>query len=486
MFVVGASLVAHLLFSRHGFNPTDDGFILAGARRILDGQVPHRDFISIRTAMSHVLHACEVRLGGSYCLLLSRFVFWVEVAATCWAWVVILQPALPLPAAIIAFCLSANIFPAMAWHTVDALLLSGIGLALGPSLAGYLLVGTAGLCRQNFLLLVPLLAVIHWDVLALTAFAPVLLYTVVVMFTGGMGPLLRQLRTHTIGQVFRVGVRGYINRVVLLGMLYGGTMIWFEAGWAHLVLPPLAMAYIAHTGNVMRPAWFLFGAGVPLLLTPLWPEALLALGVAWISSLSIGYFFPGLTTGTLYLLLAGLYPAETTLGWLVAGVTLLLTTAARWRFIYRQPARSQLTSPLGEVLPGGRGILTDETTHACLADLRRIATDAVTAGQAYAVIPDMAAEWIRSPQPNPLTCDWPQDTELGSERLQRQVQQEISSQNGLLVAVQKYYSLPLGRQRVALPDHYSLVRYVHQRGRRTGETEFFELYEMESDDVDKT
>jgi hypothetical protein len=39
---------AHLLYSSLGLNPTDDGFTLAYARRILDGQIPHRDFVIIR------------------------------------------------------------------------------------------------------------------------------------------------------------------------------------------------------------------------------------------------------------------------------------------------------------------------------------------------------------------------------------------------------------------------------------------------------
>src|SRR5918912_610006 len=76
LFVAGVSLVAHLLFSSLGFNPTDDGFILAYSRRLLDGQVPHRDFISIRPVGSSYLHLIEVVIGGDYTLWISRLFVW--------------------------------------------------------------------------------------------------------------------------------------------------------------------------------------------------------------------------------------------------------------------------------------------------------------------------------------------------------------------------------------------------------------------------
>jgi hypothetical protein len=39
-----------------GFNPTDDGYVLAQASRVLSGQVPHRDIASPRPLGSALLH----------------------------------------------------------------------------------------------------------------------------------------------------------------------------------------------------------------------------------------------------------------------------------------------------------------------------------------------------------------------------------------------------------------------------------------------
>src|SRR6185436_6835443 len=79
-------LAAHLSFSQLGFNPTDDGFILAYSRRLLDGQIPHRDFISIRPVGSALLHAPELLFGGTHTFWISRLAVWFEFALIAWAW----------------------------------------------------------------------------------------------------------------------------------------------------------------------------------------------------------------------------------------------------------------------------------------------------------------------------------------------------------------------------------------------------------------
>ncbi len=57
--------LAHLLFSWMGFSPIDDGFTLAYGRRILEAEVPHRDFI-IRPFISPLIHVPCVLFGGDY------------------------------------------------------------------------------------------------------------------------------------------------------------------------------------------------------------------------------------------------------------------------------------------------------------------------------------------------------------------------------------------------------------------------------------
>src|SRR5437773_558143 len=163
-FLTLVPLAAHLLLSPLGFNPTDDGFVLAYSRRILLGQIPHRDFIMIRPALSPLLHAPLVYWAGENVYLLSRLVVWLELAAIAWLWIGIIERVTAGPLGVrarffvglISFAATACEFPIMAWHTIDGLLLVSAGLALcvrdgsRAKLAGYSLMGLACLCKQSF------------------------------------------------------------------------------------------------------------------------------------------------------------------------------------------------------------------------------------------------------------------------------------------------------------------------------------------------
>lgn len=89
IFLILVPTISQILFSKLGFNPTDDGFILAGAKRVLNGQIPHLDFVSIRPAGSYYLHGPIVFFGGDYVIWISRYFAWFQFACISWAWIVI-------------------------------------------------------------------------------------------------------------------------------------------------------------------------------------------------------------------------------------------------------------------------------------------------------------------------------------------------------------------------------------------------------------
>src|ERR1017187_3112500 len=104
---------AHWQFSWMGFTPTDEGYVLMYSRRLLAGQVPHRDFISEKPVLSPILHVPEVALGGDYTFLSSRFVVWFEFAVMGWAWAeLLISLLLPRrdPVYVAAFALLAFLF----------------------------------------------------------------------------------------------------------------------------------------------------------------------------------------------------------------------------------------------------------------------------------------------------------------------------------------------------------------------------------------
>lgn len=520
--LVAMPLAAHLAFSRFGFHPTDDGFVLAYARRLLEGEVPHRDFVSIRPVGSALLHAPWLVLGGAHALLLARFVAWLELAFVAWCGVALARrltgrfrgAAHALALVAVAFAFGAHTFPVMPWHTLDAIALACGGLLLASSphtarkAAGYVLLGAAVLCRQNFLPLAPLAALVLGDrrrtwVVACFA-APLAVYALVLAALGALPDALAQLGATTGLQSTAVTVF-FRHPWTLAGVLAGSGLAlrpgrWpgaAEAGAWIVVL--LAAATLPDTRGAFADvaAFALFGLALGLLLAHVHAGrgsegparfAALALAVAWCASISIGLNTPALAAGLLALVPLATFasPAPSSRGaraWTLAArvaATLLVLgawTHARREVIYRDRPARELASPLDGVLPGGAGIVTNASTAAVLADLDRAV--AATHGQPYAIVCDFPAWWAKAPARNPLPVDWAQAVELPSPALEARVTAALASLRGRgVVLVQKRASFRIAEDvhAPATGRYYATADWVRTHFTKTGETAEFELY----------
>src|SRR5437588_3652836 len=170
LFLVLVPLCAHFMFSWMGFTPTDEGFTLAYSRRILDGQVPHRDFIIIRPFVSPLIHVPFVWLGGASTFWLSRLFVWFQLASISLLWVLIIdrltQRSLKgvqlFSIALLCFAVTILFKHVTYWHTIDGLFFAAIAftctITRSPrtKMIGYLLIGVAPLCKQSFVFLIPL------------------------------------------------------------------------------------------------------------------------------------------------------------------------------------------------------------------------------------------------------------------------------------------------------------------------------------------
>ena len=115
--------------SRIGFNPTDDGLILAQSKRLLLGQIPHLDFLSPRPVGSPLLHTLEILLPFPQ-IFTSRLFAITEVLVTSiliseivWRrlnWSV--PNLLKHLGTVLIFVLNLHNFPLMSWHTIDGVL----------------------------------------------------------------------------------------------------------------------------------------------------------------------------------------------------------------------------------------------------------------------------------------------------------------------------------------------------------------------------
>lgn len=532
LFVTTASLLATWRYAAWGFNPTDDGFVLAYARRILEGQVPHRDFIAIHLTGSGYLHAPFVAFGGEHTYLISRFFVWVQLASIAWAWtelcarVAETRPPLGLQIAIalISLALSAHYFPDMAWHTIDGLFLISAGLWLRVAnpgrlrFGGDLLLGAAILCKQNFVFCVPLIILLcerrQRGVASLCAVALPALYALGMIVSGGAGDAWSQLTTQS--DLATPGFYKYLWEPAYAGGAVIGLLTIMllrsrderehsEADMAATDLAGLVVVLVLIVGaaNAMTqgrylgsPAFGLFGlaCGTTLALAAQasprdaqWRIGLIAVAVGWCTALSIGYNTPALAAGTAMTFLLQLWlprrgspnPVRWAATFLVGMVGVWCLGAfdlARMKFVYLERPANELTWPLDGVLPGGAGLRTDRNTYLVLRDLRT-----VTAGVdgRYAIIPDFAGWWPAAEQANPLPVDWSQWIELGSPVLRARAIAAMNAQRGKLTFVVAKYetpSLAKGFTPAAVSFRYPLAAYVRMHYTKTGESAFFEIY----------
>jgi len=240
-----------------GFNPTDDGVVLAQSYRIINGEIPHKDFISIRPVLSGILHT--IHFQSSLPLFESGRVFVLfEIFIISFLWAFILvkhffrkteqkyQLYIFSLLGIVAFLLNVNTYHLYPWTTIDAVLFSSIGFTFLLSaidcdhqkkafflytLAALFLFSLAALCRQSFIfisilsslfLMVKYFKKINMIRLAfafILGFSPFLLYFIYLLANDAFPEFISQMTGRT--ELFETGILRYIKSFILaqLGLL---------------------------------------------------------------------------------------------------------------------------------------------------------------------------------------------------------------------------------------------------------------------------
>jgi len=504
-----------------GFCPTDDGFFLAYSRRILEGQVPHRDFISIYPIGSALLHAPFVFFGGEYTFWISRLFVWFEFACIAWVWTAVIIQSLknPLPVpqkvllALIAFIFTSHLFPVMAWHTIDGLFFLSLGLVLCLAESprskglGYALMGTAYLCKQNFLPAVPAFLFVLGDWRRarfwLAAAMPGIIYVTYLLFAGAIPDAVLQFSAHA-GLFFPVGVKTYLREPyvpcgILLGyftmrLSFGQMKMQKTLGALLLYGVPFGFSIALTLSN--RMAWLLsFGLfGTALGATgylirkekepaDLGRAGVLVLLTGWSVSLSEGYNTPALAAGPLAILLIAyccqVYQSKLPLYLLsvLFVVSVFSYGMARQKYIYEDRPAAELTKALDGVLPGGRLIRTNPNTYQFLVDFNEAVEK--TKGLDFAVIPGLPAYWVKSPKKNPLSIDWAllQGIMANKRPLIDRVLRDLDGHRGkIVILLQKVDANHLENGFIPLPGG-EIQGYVRAHFTKRDETRFFELYQ---------
>lgn len=528
-FLVLVPLLSHFLFSWMGFTPTDEGFTLANSRRILDGQVPHRDFIIIRPFLSPLMHVPFVLFGGDYTFWLSRLFVWFELATISWLWVFIANRMMSFPFSIsnkvfislICFAATTHIKHITAWNTIDGLFLIAIGLVLAirsqprSKLVGYFIIGLSPLCKQSFALVVPLSVFLLSDWRRVRNWAaavfPALGYLLFLVVTHAVSDAVVQLSSRT--DLYSVGFLPFTGKRLILSVILG--YLSFRLAFGRSSIPDQGKKWIAISmilwvpllgaaislwfGILMDTAFlllgFLIGATVYLMFENAESPSghrlsLLVLLTAWSASLSGGYNSPALMSGPILVALMALlftrykknrermFPYS--LG--VAAVLILVSFGvAKTNYIYREPPANQLTYSLGGVLPGGKHIYTNANTYAFMEDLKRAIELAGKENKEYAIYPNVAAYWVQAPKQNPLPVIWPHEKyELQPPAsLNRFIDAIESKRSNTIFIVQKVSAANLANGFTTLEDsdYHEVLQYIHTHLTKIQETDYFELYE---------
>jgi hypothetical protein len=213
-----------------GFNPSDDGMVVAQSYRILNGEIPHKDFMALRTTFSGYLHTLDFFLpfslfkNGRIIMMLELF-----IAALAWSFMLLKLRIKIIPAifiitilfalTIVTFVLNLNTLMPYPWTTTDGTSFAGIGasillvaifrkdtvnkISFSFSVIGLWLLSIAPLCKQNFMplpfigiaaLLLTLRSKKQALFISFMGLFPILAYILYFSWNGAFQELVEQLR----------------------------------------------------------------------------------------------------------------------------------------------------------------------------------------------------------------------------------------------------------------------------------------------------
>ncbi|MCD4681167.1 MAG: hypothetical protein K8S00_12355 [Bacteroidales bacterium] len=136
--ILGITFLITGYINNEGFNPSNDGVILAQSYRIINGEIPHTDFISIAPVFSGILHS--IHFYSPFPLVVSGRIFvLIEYYIYSVLWVYLLMIIflkgsrkdyfhIFLPLIIAAFLLNLNTYHLYPWTSIDGILFSMLGI----------------------------------------------------------------------------------------------------------------------------------------------------------------------------------------------------------------------------------------------------------------------------------------------------------------------------------------------------------------------
>jgi|GEM_PF-2601266 len=497
--------------------------------KIFNGEIPHKDFISIRPIGSSLIALyAYIPLFESFQLLITRIFFLIEMSLIVWFWVQIIQRFYELPKqwyvlfALIVSSLLLNIhdFPFLHWHTVDGILFCSIALFIRTNIKNdsytisvfltYLFLGLSILCKQSFTPFAFVTIIFFKDFKSIWSYFGLLLLPAIyvgwISSYGGFFDVVLQLTAQS--KILGVGFKRYLLDLWwLVGLFIGLGIVLvqmkrsskFQSIVMNIVFISLLIFVLFDLfigNNLSKSSVVIFGISCSFIIFKLirkeYSTSLLLLStlLAWCSALSIGYSFPSLLCGVMLLLLffemKVFSNKQMEVNWtfiFVSMVSFLLIIAgftySRYSKIYREEAIPKLQFLLGQVLTNGKGIYTSSNTYSLLKDIDFIQKKFESNRIIFA--PDLAGIYSDRNNPNPTLSTWARDLELPNKALQIRFEQQLESLmlKSSLIAVSKYSIESIAYSFTTLNVDSSdspIVRYAKNHCQIVDSTRFFYIY----------
>ncbi|MEZ4830095.1 MAG: hypothetical protein R3C61_28000 [Bacteroidia bacterium] len=475
-FSLVVPLITFLAFGMYGFCDTDQGFIQALSWRVVNGQIPFRDFISVRPPLSIYLHALPMLIfPAQWVVLVERAIFYLMISLSVFWMTRSLERYFdfkeiglsPEAFAFIAFICSVHNFPPMPWHTVDGIFFASWGVNLicrktsaAGLLGGIALLTCAALCKQAFYPMIPAGLFLMWF---LREKKPALWATFIWLAVLAAGMVIVYIRypelpglfweqttgATTLEDLFSVGIIRYAKPFVLIVLPL--LIIWRAHGlYDRAYLPVLlyglvffgllglhvyhTLVFHAYTGPSygFSQAFFLIAAGVSVKGFWVNPRAfallLVLLLVSWCTGISWGYAnnmlcFTPVIFGLIYWIYEEFNFTVPRYFYGIIAVILIWIFAILNEYPYRDAPRESMKKTIGDVFPRMSGIYTGDGFHNKAEELKKMTE---SRDGLFTVLPAWPLAHYVTETMSPFPADWAHNAEVNYNALASDLQSRLN------------------------------------------------------------
>lgn len=469
-----------------GYNASDDGVVLAGAKRILQGEFPHRDFIQIRPFGSNYFWAVIIAILEKFHIPLiywTRLLVWVQFFVISLIWVLLLvKPGNKIklitliPIVTLSAMISSHNFPIMPWTTIDGLFFISLGIYLyfrsknkWIKFFGLFTLGSCFWFKQNYifvflLMLFYLIYIRHFfEVVFLSLFSIGSLS--ILLFNNAFYFFLEQLFSRGSSELIYYGFTVYLLKInSISNKIFTFSQTIFDPLLIGFLLFYLVFIFVFFCKSRER---FL---------------GLLILIIGWSSSISGGYNSPILFAGTFFVYL--LYqPTILKINYSVISkltlVLLLILIPLYYLFrlnnIYRELPAMNLKYDLGKLAFNFKHIKSNKYMFSYFKDLKKTYIFYSDSNK-VAILPSVTGYWLMTKDKNPLKIDWVNNSEHPSKILTNSIIKNLQIDKNLVLFVNKYSIENISQGKVN-PRRESIVAdYIEHEADLIKTTEYLDVY----------